>query len=260
MTNRRKDDREKTFINAQIIVDDQTISGIVEDISYSGLLLRTKMIIPKYKTIQVRLSESPSGPLLQGDVVRIEKMETEVGTRYLLGVALDKKTPKEKKEKANDNKPEPDEKVEETKPLKKITPQRIDRPQQSMETKEMDSGIIKTLNLKKDPPKKTSQKEPPVKKITGADEKDRRKHERKLTNLRVDYRQQWQTGRGKALDISAGGILLRSDHYLRIGSIIEVQLFTKKKIVSLKGKVIHSRNDKKGNFLSGIMFLKDEKK
>ena len=62
-------------------------------------------------------------------------------------------------------------------------------------------------------------------------------------------------GMGETLNISQGGILLKSTYPIESEFILLMSIDLEDNIMELKGKVAHSKKDKSGKYETGISFL-----
>ena len=62
-------------------------------------------------------------------------------------------------------------------------------------------------------------------------------------------------GMGETLNISQGGILLKSTYPIESEFILLVSIDLENKIMEIKGKVVHSKKDKSGKYETEISFL-----
>jgi len=62
-------------------------------------------------------------------------------------------------------------------------------------------------------------------------------------------------GMGETLNISQGGILLKSAYLIESEFILLMSIDLENNIMEVKGKVAHSKKDKSGKYETGISFL-----
>jgi len=62
-------------------------------------------------------------------------------------------------------------------------------------------------------------------------------------------------GMGETLNISQGGILLKSPYPIESEFILLMSIDLENNIMEIKGKVAHSKKDKSGKYETGISFL-----
>ena len=62
-------------------------------------------------------------------------------------------------------------------------------------------------------------------------------------------------GMGETLNISQGGILLKSPYPIESEFILLMSIDLENNIIEIKGKVAHSKKDKSGKYETGISFL-----
>ena len=62
-------------------------------------------------------------------------------------------------------------------------------------------------------------------------------------------------GMGETLNISQGGILLKSPYPIESEFILLMSIDLKNNIMKIKGKIAHSKKDKSGKYETGISFL-----
>ncbi len=90
---------------------------------------------------------------------------------------------------------------------------------------------------------------------------EKRKHPRIDINNLVSYRcmddsgNQTKEGRGKSVNISQGGILLKSVAPIESEFVLLMSIDFENNIMEIRGKVAHSIKDKSGKYETGISFL-----
>jgi c-di-GMP-binding flagellar brake protein YcgR len=95
---------------------------------------------------------------------------------------------------------------------------------------------------------------------------ERRKHPRVEINNLISYiciddsDNQTKEGRGKAINISQGGILIETHDSFEWQDILLLGIDLKDESVSIKGKVIYCNADDFGKFRTGIQFLETNEK
>lgn len=98
--------------------------------------------------------------------------------------------------------------------------------------------------------------------------KERRKHPRVETNNLVSYiciddrGNKTKKGRGKAINISRGGILVETHDSFEWQDILKlsIDIENERHLISIKGKVIYCNADGFGKFRTGIQFLETNEK
>ncbi len=96
--------------------------------------------------------------------------------------------------------------------------------------------------------------------------KERRKHPRVEINNLISYiciddsGNKTKEGRGKALNISQGGILIETNDSFEWQDTLELSIEIEDESVSITGKVIYCNTDDFGKFRSGIQFLETNEK
>jgi hypothetical protein len=96
--------------------------------------------------------------------------------------------------------------------------------------------------------------------------KERRKHPRiEINNLIsyifiVDCGNKKNDGRGKALNISHGGILIETNDSFEWQDILQLAIKVEDELISIKGKVIYCNAHDFGKFRTGIQFLETNEK
>jgi len=96
--------------------------------------------------------------------------------------------------------------------------------------------------------------------------KERRKHPRVEINNLISYNciddsgNKTKEGRGKALNISQGGILIKTNDSFEWQDTLELAIEIEDESVSIKGKVIYCNADDFGKFRTGIQFLETNEK
>jgi len=95
---------------------------------------------------------------------------------------------------------------------------------------------------------------------------ERRKHPRVEINSLISYiciddnGDQTKEGRGKAINISQGGILLETHDSFEWLDILILTINIENESVNIKGKVIYCNADNFGKFRAGIQFLETNEK
>jgi c-di-GMP-binding flagellar brake protein YcgR len=96
--------------------------------------------------------------------------------------------------------------------------------------------------------------------------KERRKHPRVEINNLISYiciddsGNKTKEGRGKALNISQGRILIETNDSFEWQDTLELSIEIEDESVSITGKVIYCNADDFGKFRSGIQFLETNEK
>jgi len=96
--------------------------------------------------------------------------------------------------------------------------------------------------------------------------KERRKHPRVEINNLIFYiyiddsGNKTKEGRGKAINISRGGILIETNDSFEWQDILQLAIEIEDELVSIKGKVIYCNADDLGKFRTGIQFLETNEK
>ncbi len=96
--------------------------------------------------------------------------------------------------------------------------------------------------------------------------KERRKHPRVEINNLISYiciddsGNKTKEGRGKALNISQGRILIETNDSFEWQDTLELSIEIEDESVSITGKVIYCNTDDFGKFRSGIQFLETNEK
>lgn len=91
--------------------------------------------------------------------------------------------------------------------------------------------------------------------------KERRKHPRFKTNDPISYvcldndGNRIKEGKGKAVNVSKGGILIETRESFKWQDIIVLGIDLKDKSISVKGRVVYSNTDDSGMVQTGIEFL-----
>jgi c-di-GMP-binding flagellar brake protein YcgR len=92
-------------------------------------------------------------------------------------------------------------------------------------------------------------------------ESERRKYPRIKTHNAISYictdedDNQLGEGMGEAIDISQGGILLKTPLPIESDYVFLTSIDTENNMIEIKGKVAHYRSTESGEFLTGIRFL-----
>jgi c-di-GMP-binding flagellar brake protein YcgR len=95
---------------------------------------------------------------------------------------------------------------------------------------------------------------------------ERRKHPRVEINNLISYiciddsGNQTKEGRGRAINISQGGILIETHDSFEWMDILILAINIEDESVSIKGKVIYCNADDFGKFRTGIQFLETKEK
>jgi len=95
---------------------------------------------------------------------------------------------------------------------------------------------------------------------------ERRKHPRVEINNLISYvciddsGNKTKEGRGKALNISQGGILIEAEDSFKWQDTLELAIEIEDESVSIKGKVIYCNPDDFGKYRTGIQFLESNEK
>ena len=95
---------------------------------------------------------------------------------------------------------------------------------------------------------------------------EKRKHPRVEINNLISYiciddnGDQTKEGRGKAINVSQGGILLETHDSFEWLDILILTINIENESVSIKGKVIYCNADDFGKFRAGIQFLETNEK
>jgi len=95
---------------------------------------------------------------------------------------------------------------------------------------------------------------------------ERRKHPRvEISNLisyccTDDSGNKTKEGRGKALNISQGGILIETNDSFEWQDTLELSIEIEDELISIKGKVIYCNAHDFGKFRTGIQFLETNEK
>jgi hypothetical protein len=90
---------------------------------------------------------------------------------------------------------------------------------------------------------------------------DRRKHPRFKTNEAISYvclddnGSPIKEGKGKAINVSKGGILIETADAFKWQDILLLTIDVKGKSLCVKGRVVYSNTDGSGIFQTGIEFL-----
>ena len=96
--------------------------------------------------------------------------------------------------------------------------------------------------------------------------KERRKHPRVEINSLISYiciddsGNKTKKGRGKAINISQGGILIETNDSFEWQDTLQLAIEIEDESVSIKGKVIYCNADDFGKFRTGIQFLETNEK
>ena len=96
--------------------------------------------------------------------------------------------------------------------------------------------------------------------------KERRKHPRVEINNLIFYicindsGNKTKEGRGKAINISRGGILIETNDSFEWQDTLQLAIEIEDELVSIKGKVIYCNADDLGKFRIGIQFLETNEK
>ncbi len=96
--------------------------------------------------------------------------------------------------------------------------------------------------------------------------KERRKHPRVEINSLISYIciddsvNKTKEGRGKAINISQGGILIEINDSFEWQDTLQLAIEIEDESVSIKGKVIYCNADDFGKFRTGIQFLETNEK
>ena len=96
--------------------------------------------------------------------------------------------------------------------------------------------------------------------------KERRKHPRVEINNLISYiciedsGNKTKEGRGKALNISQGGILIETNDSFEWQDILQLAIKVEDELISIKGKVIYCNAHDFGKFRTGIQFLETNEK
>ena len=96
--------------------------------------------------------------------------------------------------------------------------------------------------------------------------KERRKHPRVEINNLVSYiciddrGNKTKKGRGKAINISRGGILIETHDSFEWQDILKLSIDIENELISIKGKAIYCNADGFGKFRTGIQFLETNEK
>ena len=95
---------------------------------------------------------------------------------------------------------------------------------------------------------------------------ERRKHPRVEINNLISYvciddsDNKTKEGRGKALNISQGGILIETNDSFEWQDTLELSIEIEDELISIKGKVIYCNAHDFGKFRTGIQFLETNEK
>ena len=96
--------------------------------------------------------------------------------------------------------------------------------------------------------------------------KERRKHPRiEINNLifyifKDDSGNKIKEGRGKAINISQGGILIETENSFVYQDTLQLAIEIEAELVSITGKVIYCNADDFGKFRTGLQFLETNEK
>ena len=96
--------------------------------------------------------------------------------------------------------------------------------------------------------------------------KERRKHPRVEINNLIFYicindsGNKTKEGRGKAINISRGGILIETNDSFEWQDTLQLTIEIEDELISIKGKVIYCNADDLGKFRTGIQFLETNEK
>ena len=90
---------------------------------------------------------------------------------------------------------------------------------------------------------------------------DRRKYPRVNVTIFIKLKNETDADikEGETIDISEGGICIKSKVKYSIGNIVTLQLFLGNRLVDVGGKVIWTRNSKENNYDVGIEFIEAKK-